>query len=239
MISKTILVLANSIKKKPGRCIAGREIDISSRPFQVGGWLRPVGPDSESKEGELHPNKHCRLESGGMPQLLDVVEVPTQAKRNDPGQPENWEVVSGQPWKWKKRVSAANLGQLAESPSTLWDAGGGCHDRVSVETQASDPTSPSLVLIRPTGFHVRMWTEYNDFKGYNQRKTKGVFTYASVEYSLSITDDAFTHKHCHNPSGEHVVPPFGDGCLLCISLGAGFNGYHYKLIAAVIPLAKR
>lgn len=238
MPTKTILVLANSVKKSPGRCIAGREIDLSGKGAKVGSWLRPVSSSGEGEEGELIPSRHCTLDSGGTPRVLDIVEVPLVGPRADPGQPENWEVVSGTPWKRVKRVSSANLGTLEESPKDLWIDGGPKTDRISEQAQLAKPSSPSLVLIRPGMFRVSMWTEYNDFKGYNQHKTRGIFTYSGVDYSLAITDDVFTSTHCpkHDGRRHDFRPPFGDDCLLCVSLGSPFNGYHYKLIAAVIPL---
>jgi hypothetical protein len=33
-----------------------------------------------------------------------------------------------------------------------------------------------------------------------------------------------------------VRPPYGDNCLLCVSLTPEFNGYHYKVVAAVLEL---
>ncbi|TVS09927.1 MAG: hypothetical protein EA424_26175 [Planctomycetaceae bacterium] len=135
-------------------------------------------------------------------------------------------------------ISSAHLSRLAESPRDLWIDDGSRSDRISVDAQQSKPGSPSLALIRPRDFRVSMWTEYNQFKGYDQRKTRGVFTYAGVEYSLALTDDRFTSAHCPNHDGKkhEFAPHFGDDCLLCISLGVPFNGYHYKLIATVIPL---
>lgn len=238
MPTKTILVLANSVKKSPGRCIAGREADLSVKPIKVGRWLRPVSPTSEAQEGELIPSRHCSLDGGGTPSVLDIVEVPLLGPRSDPGQPENWEVVSGARWRRVQRVSAANLGTLAETPADLWLDGGSRTDRISVQAQLAKPSSPSLVLIRPRQFRVKMWTEFNPFKGYDQHKTRGTFTYSGVEYSFSITDDHFTSAHCpkHDGKAHDFAPPFGDDCLLCVSLGAPFDGYHYKLIATVIPL---
>jgi len=239
MPNRSILILANSVKKSPGRCIAGREVDLAKPKMVFGPWMRPVSPDGEAKEGELIPCRHCTLQQGGMPAVLDIVEVPVTSKRADPGQPENWEVDSGVRWNRIKTVSAKNIGSLAETPENLWIDGGERRDRISEQSQRDRVDSPSLVLIQPSRFHVRMWTEFNPYKGYEQRKTKGVFTYADIEYALSITDDAFTARYCpHQQDGErHELDlAFGDECVLCVSLSAPFCGYHYKLIASVIPI---
>lgn len=76
MPTKTILVLANSIKKAPDRCIAGREVAVAgSAVTPLGPWVRPVSPDSEGKQAELYEHRHCRRHNGKSPQVLDVVTV--------------------------------------------------------------------------------------------------------------------------------------------------------------------
>ncbi len=235
MPMKTILVLANSIKKSPARCIAGREITADG---QVGPWIRPVCPDAEGQEGELSPSRHCRLQGGGMPAVLDVVQVPIAHKRDDPGQPENWEVRSGAEWVRMTEIARSRLAELEESPGNLWLDGGGSDARISVDAQTATPGAPSLTLVRPTNFRVCTWSEYNNYAGYEQKKTRGCFRYRGHDYDFSITDDRFTDRYCteYGKTRTEVRPPFGDDCLLCISLGAPFKGYHYKLIATVLPL---
>ncbi len=49
MPTKKIIVLANSYKKKPGGCVAGRELGDGNT---IGDWLRPI---SNQPEGELLP----------------------------------------------------------------------------------------------------------------------------------------------------------------------------------------
>lgn len=237
MPNKTMVVLANSVKKHPGRCIAGLEATVCNDRIEVGAWLRPVGPDHDSQEGELLPGRHFRY-PGGCPQLLDLIKFPVIRHRNDPGQPENWEVNTHQTWQKISQVSATDMIRFANKMKGLWDEPRERQDRVSVGYQTSRPDTQSLTLIQPEGFRVKMWTEYNPFSNRDQKKTKGAFRYRSRSYEFSITDDHFTSRHCSHQATElvEVVPPWGDNCLLCLSLGAPFNGYLYKLIASVIPL---
>ncbi|HWN94265.1 MAG TPA: hypothetical protein VNT99_04475 [Methylomirabilota bacterium] len=57
MISKRILVLANSTKHHPMRCVAGRElIEEGGGKSRWGGWIRPV---SAHDEGALNSGERC------------------------------------------------------------------------------------------------------------------------------------------------------------------------------------
>lgn len=56
---KRIVVLANSVKHYPGRCIAGREIRSEVGVTEIGPWVRPV---STIGEGELYP-RHFVLQT--------------------------------------------------------------------------------------------------------------------------------------------------------------------------------
>jgi len=92
-MKKHIVVLANSVKHDPGRCIAGREIVPTG---ESGAWVRPV---SLIGEGELQP-AHYRLEGGGTPQVFDVIEISVETlPKADPTQPENWLISVEAPWK--------------------------------------------------------------------------------------------------------------------------------------------
>jgi hypothetical protein len=72
MISKRILVLANSTKHHPMRCVAGRELiaeETGKSPW--GSWIRPV---SNHDEGALDVSER-RLEQAADPKPLDVVHL--------------------------------------------------------------------------------------------------------------------------------------------------------------------
>ena len=58
--TKTLLILANSIKHWPSVCIAGREIKPGGERYSFGPWIRPV---SSHGEGELSPTD-CQLSNG-------------------------------------------------------------------------------------------------------------------------------------------------------------------------------
>jgi hypothetical protein len=66
--------------------------------------------------------------------------------------------------------------------------------------------------------------------GNGKRKVRGHFTFDRVKYTLAVTDPVVERKYLAGPDGEFTVGP----ATLCISLGEPWNGYAYKLIAAVI-----
>ncbi len=236
MAEKRVLILANSIKKR-ARCVAGREIIQDGGKDRLGAWIRPV---SASGEGELLP-RHYALQQGGSASVLDVVDVPLKRRQSDPGQPENWLIDDSTQWSKVRAVAIDKVAGFAECPTDLWLESTSHSHRITVNAQASRSTPTSLVLIRPGGFHVRLWREHPPWKEYTQRKTRAVFRYAGQEYSLSMTDPIFSEQHCgkHPPESEgvrEVVPACGDDCLLCISLTPPFKGDHYKVVATVIAL---
>ena len=67
------------------------------------------------------------------------------------------------------------------------------------------------------------------------------FSLEDAEYELGLTDDDLERRLRHLPLGEHelrVCPLFANAphVLLTVSLGEPFEGYCYKLVAAVIGL---
>jgi len=115
VVWKRLLILANSIKKN-ARCIAGREFADGSDGIILGNWIRPV---SNIGEGELLP-EHCDLTTGGMPGVLDVVNVPLTEAATDPGQPENWRIAPGVGWVRESTRDAAIVNLCAGAPESLW-----------------------------------------------------------------------------------------------------------------------
>ena len=233
---KTVVILANSVKKKPGRCIAGREVFRSGTSVSLGPWIRPVSPDGEASEGELMP-KHCLTSGREDVEVLSIFEIPLARQRMDHGQPENWEVVTGGPGKREGALKRPSLQKLLEKPQHLWDVGTPGDRRVRADAPLNVRGNTSLALIRPSGFKAWAQREQKPWNDYETTTIRGVFKYQGRDYEFDITDDSFAPhlRSAAKSKRTEYRPPFGDDCALCVSLSAPFNDYHYKLIAAVIP----
>ncbi len=231
---KRFVVLANSYKKKPGRCVAGRELGEGNA---VGDWLRPI---SDQPEGELLP-RHMKVDDGEPLEVLDIVDVPIGDYAKDKTHPEDWRVDTAVPWKRRKTFAAKNLASLEEKPADLWMEPETHTNRVSPEFLLKRKGHQSLYLIRPKNFRVELTNDYNPWEGHHEAKRRACFTYKGHDFSLGLTDPVFIENHAKTfPSAGKpaiVVRP-SDNCLVCVSLTPKYEktGYHYKVVATVLEL---
>jgi hypothetical protein len=220
---KQIVVLANSVKHDPGRCIAGREVSSEDDDFGIGPWVRPI---SAAGEGELYP-QHFVLDDGTVPQTFDVIEVYVHAPASDATQPENWLIhQDGRRWKRVHRWAISDvMACFVENPPNLWLQPGVKSDRVTKEFLACYPSDQSLYLLNVQDATVTK----------SGRKFRVRFSFNGTNYDLAVTDPLIA-----NVIGEQQVCAV-PRCLLCVSLAPAFPNqydgkeYHYKLAATVIP----
>jgi hypothetical protein len=237
MISKRLLVLANSTKHHPMRCVAGRELlgEVGGTT-QWGDWIRPI---STHDEGALSFSER-RLTDGTDPKPLDVIRVPMSAQEHNPLQPENWLIQSGQVWTKESSCNAEVLIPLVEEPSDLWLQPGQRHDRVHTSFLKNLPKIQSLYLIRPESFAFRIQSK--TWNNETKRKVRAVFTYKGRFYDLALEDPSIGAK-CF-PNFSKVTDgtiPLKAPVLLCVSLPQEFRefkepGYHFKVVATVFEL---
>ena len=117
MITKRILVLANSAKHHPRSCVAGRElIDEGGGKTRWGGWIRPV---SNHDEGALDFVER-RLADAKDPKPLDIIRLSLFAPENNSLQPENWLIQPGQVWLKDSSCDTQALLPMVEDPESLW-----------------------------------------------------------------------------------------------------------------------
>ena len=221
---KRIVCLANSRKLRE-RCVAGRELFANGRP---GAWVRPV---SEREHGEVSYNER-QYEDGSDPQVLDVIDVPVVSAQPKDYQQENWLLARRHRWRWVRRAAQSDLVRLVDPPAPLWVNGystvNGWNDRVPLSRSAS--LNSSLRLIRVSRFWITV-SQFRRASGEEQRRVQGRFQYGGIDYWLWITDPVCQDRFLKLANGNYSV----DRCYLTISLGEPFEGYVYKLIAAVIP----
>lgn len=218
---KRIICLANS-RKLNGRCIAG--VDTAEKgPVR---WIRPVSA-RESQEVSEYERQY---EDGSDPKLLDIIDVPLLTHQPDGCQQENWLLDREQYWIKIGVMSWQDLDRYAEQ-SKLWQDGNsttnGLNDRISV-VEAAKETS-SLKLIRPDAFELRVFAPGSAF-GNAKRRVQGRFTFSGRQYAFWVTDPVIERYFLQQENGEYRL---GD-CFLTISLGEPYEGFCYKLIAAVL-----
>jgi hypothetical protein len=223
MYVSELICLANS-RKRGGRCVAGVRTD-------GGGWLRPVGTHPE---GVLFPWEY-RLDDGTEPRVLDIIKVSLLEPRPQPHQPENW-LIDGKQWKLVERpASREYLPVLRRAVNRGYLLFGNDGDRVPYNAFASRPAGSSLTLVVPRTFswQIRTWEN-------GKRQLRALFSLGPVQYNLGVTDPVWEERTKHLPAGTHPFTAAAVGMsgrlLLTISLGEPFNGFCYKLVAAVFVL---
>jgi len=220
--SKVILCLANS-RKISGRCLAGKEVAGGA----YGAWIRPI---SARPTGELSEVDR-RYENGQDPKLLDLISVPLEAPQPHGYQSENHLINDKLYWTKVGTATTADLRKaLDEAKAPLWDDtsssyNGDC-DRVAEATAVQLGTS--LKLIEVSDLSIEVCVEGAEF-GNAKRKIRGHFSLGNTKYKLSITDPVIERKYFAGENGTFAIGK----AILCISLSEPYQGYAYKLIAAV------
>ncbi|MAL92973.1 MAG: hypothetical protein H2073_13755 [Pseudomonas sp.] len=217
-----IVCLANS-RKLSGRCIAGKV----TAGQHIGSWIRPIGTTQSHEITE----RDREYQNGETAQKLDVIDITFTAPQAPNFQRENHVIDDTVYWEKVGRVDVADLAGLVDTPSALWENGyhstSGRNDRVP-ESSLTAPRQ-TLFLIRPQSVRITVDAEGAAF-GDPKRSVRARFTYNGQPYSLKITDPAVEQFYKAQPNGEYFA---NDMAYFTISLGETFNGYAYKLVAAV------
>lgn len=211
--TKRIIVLANSVKHAPGRCIAGRELlPNPASTASLGQWIRPV---STVGEGQLYAH-HYSIQGGGPVRLFDIFDIPLKGFCADPVQSENWLIDDSTPWQRVGAWPSTSSQSLYETPASLWLDPTTKTDRASTGFIASQGGGRSLYFIPTAGASIG-----KDY--FRQTRYRLSFSHGGSHYDLLITDPAF------HPSDLIRTP-----VAACISLAPPFKGFHYKLVASII-----
>jgi ATP-dependent DNA helicase RecQ len=218
---KTFVVLAAS-RKYGGYCIAGKEWADG----KIGPWVRPV---SRRTNGEL-TEEEVRMSNKELPVCMDIVEFATLGPARHAYQKENFFSVEKRPWIWQWKLPDVALDKLLDFPDSLWLEGfsstNGLNDRIPEEIAAKNNGS-SLYLIRPDDFMILVTDDL-----YGRKKINARFTYRGTPYLLSLTDMMIEREYLMKPQDEY--PLDNKNIHITVSLGEPFNGFCYKLVAAVM-----
>ncbi|WP_079062063.1 dual OB domain-containing protein [Streptomyces griseoruber] len=221
---KTLVCLANS-RKLSGRCVAGMVNDGS------GEWVRPVST-RPNREVSAHERQY---KDKSEPNVLDIITVPLLRPQPHDFQSENWLLDPNYYWVKTGRVGWNGLRRMEQHPDALWINGSstyhGSNDRVPTEEAAALPDS--LKLIHVTDLTLQVHTPGEMF-GDQRMVLRAWFSYAGNRYILRVTDPEYELQYLAKPEGIYEI---GDS-FLTVSLGEPYEGYVYKLVAAIIERAK-
>lgn len=216
-----IVCLANS-RKNSGRCIAGKV--TSDR--NAGTWLRPIGTSASHEITE----RDREYDDGSTAQKLDVIDITFTGAPAQGFQRENHIINDNVYWEKVGQFTVNDLARLVDAPLSLWENGhssySGRNDRVPVE--ALTAPRQTLYLISPENVRFTVDAEGAAF-GNPKRVVRAKFTYNQQAYALRVTDPEVEQHYKAQRDGEYPA----NVNYLTISLGEPYEGYAYKLIAAV------
>lgn len=220
---KTIVCLANS-RKISGRCVAGKTFSNG----RFGEWIRPV---SSRATGEVSEEER-QYEDGSDPKLLDVISIPMTRHAPHAYQQENHVIDPGFYWQRTGRVTWNQLQLALDHPAQgIWVNGyssySGTNDRIPAEI--AQALQSSLLLIEPKELTIWVGQPGRDF-GNPKRQIRANFQYGGAHYNVGVTDPVISREYFAKQDGNYPLRQ----AMLCISLGELFEGYSYKLLAAVI-----
>lgn len=219
---KEILCLANS-RKLNGRCVAGIEIQDDKRT----GWIRPVS----QREHEEVSEADRRYVNGQDPRVLDIIKIPLLEHRPRLYHQENWLLDPGYYWEKTRRLAWNDLNSFLDPTAALWINGNhtynGLNDQIPFDTAKNLRTS--LRFIHTDNLKLRTFAPRQSF-GDSKRRVHAIFRHAGVDYKLWVTDPVCEQWCLAQEDGTHTI---GES-YLTVSISEEFNGYCYKLVAAVI-----
>ena len=220
MSTRDVICLANA-RKKGGRCVAGLTMD-------GGGWIRAV---SRIPDGVLYPDDY-QLADGTEPKPLDVIRINLHHSKPEVHHPENWEIEKGR-WQRIETIGGRDAGRFLKR--FVFRGGmlmGNLDDRCDFNEYYRRPASETLTQIAPPQVDFN-----NKEKPTHRKQARGRFLLGpeQIYYDLPVTyplwEPLIIERGLTLRQNEQ---PF----VLTISLSEPYGGNCYKLIAAVILMAR-
>jgi hypothetical protein len=246
MRESRFLCLAVS-RRDGGACIAGIDID-------TGEWIRPINARNHGAlwDFEVVVKDHRTGKLRTMA-VLDVVHLRLGEPAGTHGQPENWTLHGSsatEPFHVLARAGeepalVARLRDLAGNDGPFSLIFGTSDNRVSHSVIENESIQRSLCLVRPKKL---TWVRTTNSK--NKPRIEGWFDFGerNTRFYLPLTDivwEPFLLQRTLKASSLDASqsPGMNENAelLLTVSLGDHFKetGYHYKLIAGVLLIAKK
>lgn len=237
-IKKTIVVLANS-KKTGGRCLAGKELILNGKTWNVGSWIRPV---TDERSGAV-PAYLMQNVLGHIPRPLEIIEIPFSKPVATDDQPENWLIeTAAQPNSWAPRgfFPWSDIELLLDQPNILW------HERESPRRVKAGyiqkmEKPASLYLIKPDQIeNIKVWSERDGFNGTIKNRRRAYIRYAKTSHEFDIDDIDLQEKYYSKIPSLYeaaIFPKLGnpEETIVCVSLTPKFkDDNHYKIAAAFL-----
>ena len=217
-MEKHFICLANSYKHG-GRCVAGIEavpqsdgsLDIVRHGDGRPRWIRPV---SMSANGEIPNHLAESFKVFSLVKLTDVEPCPDKAHSEDV-HCSRMEICP-----FELSPTKAFLDQLIDTrhQAVFYYRG------KAIPATMIDRLDYSLMLIHPENVSAYCDEERESSK-YRMK-----FTYFGANYDFPITDPVFLEQFKKNPEIYSDL----NGVYLVLSLGLEFEGFHFKLVAAVV-----
>lgn len=184
---------------------------------------RPVSSRTSHEVSE----EERRYQNGRDPQLLDIVAVPCLSHQPLPHQHENHLFDPGFYWEREGALAWSAIANWLDSPASLWGVGQSSYAFLNNRVAEGYRGGTSLYLIPVDSLRVIVGPKPSD---YPKRIVRAEFTYRGSIYRMHITDPVIERHYLGSDDGQYTI----HSAVICVSLGDPFQGFFYKLIAAVL-----
>jgi len=210
-----LLVLANS-RKLSGKCLAGLVLP------ELTEWVRPISP--HTAQGEV-PKNQLWIFDGHLQRLiqpLDVVKVSLNKRTTTPFHPEDWG-LSDKPINFIRKFSMAELGdrlrQRDRRNYTLLDLNG--QKSITAENAQSGLShSIETILVDSPSLFRDQYGKFRTNFSFNH------FDYSYIPITHPMLEEAFNEGSLPDAKQWYFT----------ISLTEEYNGSHWMVVAAGLPL---
>jgi len=153
----------------------------------------------------------------------------------NPEHPEDWKLTPGTDFKIIGNYDHSILDGLTDEAGDLWG-----RDSADTRKIPAGTAKDTLRLVKPDApVLVEALHEYNSFENKDQFKKILSIASGGVVHKFTITDPVFETKYGISPQKVSKDKPMKitlapGGLVIVVSLTPPWNGYHYKVAAAII-----